>query len=321
MTDAGLPQVPGYEAQGLLGRGGMAEVYRARVCSGPSAGRTVALKRLLPALARDAQYVALFRQEAELTRRLHHQAIVEVLETGVSGGVPFIAMEYVDGRNLKEILAQCAGRGILLPVDFAAYVAQVLAEALSHAHEGWDEQGRLLGIVHNDVSPSNVFISRLGEIKLGDFGVARLLPGSPQALVDPGVARAALASGPGAFGKIQYLAPELLRGGRPTPASDLFALGAVFFELLTNRRAFPGRDVNEVGQRILAPERPAPSSFRPEVPVALDALVLSCLQREPGRRVATASAFAADVAASYDPAVGTPLAIAAVVRGLFGVKG
>ncbi|HET6412796.1 MAG TPA: serine/threonine-protein kinase [Anaeromyxobacter sp.] len=321
MTDAGLPQVPGYEAQGLLGRGGMAEVYRARVCSGPSAGRTVALKRLLPALARDAQYVALFRQEAELTRRLHHQAIVEVLETGVSGGVPFIAMEYVDGRNLKEILAQCAGRGILLPVDFAAYVAHVLAEALSHAHEGWDEHGRLLGIVHNDVSPSNVFISRLGEIKLGDFGVARLLPGSPQALVDPGVTRAALASGPGAFGKIQYLAPELLRGGRPTPASDLFALGAVFFELLTNRRAFPGRDVNEVGRRILAPERPAPSSFRPEVPVALDALVLSCLQREPGRRVATASAFGADVAASYDPAVGTPLAIAAVVRGLFGVKG
>ena len=321
MTSAGLPEVPGYEAQGLLGRGGMAEVFRARVRAGPQAGRTVALKRLLPALAQDAQYVALFRQEAELTRRLRHRAIVEVLETGVSGGVPFIAMEYVDGRNLKEILAQCAGRRILLPVDFAAYVALVLAQALAHAHEGWDEEGRLLGIVHNDVSPSNVFISRLGEIKLGDFGVARLLPGSPQVAVDPGVSRAAMPSGPGAFGKIQYLAPELLRGGRPTPASDLFALGAVFFELLTNRRAFPGKDVNEVGQRILAPERPAPSSFRPEVPVALDALVLSCLQREPGRRIATASAFAADVAASYDPAVGTPLAIAAVVRGLFGVEG
>jgi len=321
VTSAGLPEVPGYEAQGLLGRGGMAEVFRARVRAGPQAGRTVALKRLLPALAQDAQYVALFRQEAELTRRLRHRAIVEVLETGVSGGVPFIAMEYVDGRNLKEILAQCAGRRILLPVDFAAYVALVLAQALAHAHEGWDEEGRLLGIVHNDVSPSNVFISRLGEIKLGDFGVARLLPGSPQVAVDPGVSRAAMPSGPGAFGKIQYLAPELLRGGRPTPASDLFALGAVFFELLTNRRAFPGKDVNEVGQRILAPERPAPSSFRPEVPVALDALVLSCLQREPGRRIATASAFAADVAASYDPAVGTPLAIAAVVRGLFGVEG
>jgi serine/threonine protein kinase len=318
---AALPEVPGYAVEGLVGRGGMAEVFRARAVAGPSAGETVAVKRLLPELARDAEYVGLFRQEAELTRRLRHPAIVEVLEAGVAGGVPFIAMEYVDGRNLKEILAQCAARGILLPVDFGAYVAHVIAQALAHAHEGWDEGGRLLGIVHNDVSPSNVFISRLGEIKLGDFGVARLLPGSPQALVDGGVARATIPAGPGAFGKIHYLAPELIRGGRPTPASDLFALGAVFFELLTNERAFPGRDVNEVGQRILGADRPAPSSLRPEVPVALDALVLSCLQREPGRRIAAASAFCADLAGSYDPAIGTPLAIAAVVRGLFGTQG
>ena len=317
-----LPQIPGYAVDSLLGRGGMAEVFRARALQGPLAGQTVAVKRLLPKLGRDAAYVALFRQEAELTRRLHHPGIVTVLETGVAEGIPFIAMEYVDGRNLREILARCAARHILLPVDFAAYVAHVIAEALAHAHEGWDEGGRLLAIVHNDVSPSNVFISRLGEIKLGDFGVARLLPGSPQAESHPGLGLKALSpSDPGAFGKVQYLAPELLRGARPTPASDLFALGAVFFELLTNRRAFPGKDPGEVGERILAPERPAPSAFRPEVPVALDALVLACLQREPGRRVATASAFARDVAEAYDPAVGTPLAIAAVVRGLFGAEG
>jgi serine/threonine protein kinase len=322
VNEVSLPVIPGYAVEGLLGRGGMAEVFRARPLGGPQAGQAVAIKRLLPALARDAQYVALFRQEAELTRRLRHPTIVSVLEAGVAGGVPYLSMEYVDGRNLKEILAQCAARRILLPVDFAAYVAHVVAQALAHAHEGWDEQGVLLGIVHNDVSPSNVFISRLGEIKLGDFGVARLLPGSPQAVLDPGVARAvALPSGQGAFGKVQYLAPELIRGGRPTPASDIFALGAVFFETLTNQHAFPGRDVNEVGQRVLAPDRPAPSSIRPEVPVVLDALVLSCLQREPGRRIATASAFASEVGASYDSGIGTPLAIAAVVRGLFGVAG
>jgi serine/threonine protein kinase len=322
VTAAAPPEIPGFAMESVLGRGGMAEVWRARVLAGPHAGRTVALKRLLPALARDAGYVALFHQEAKLTRRLHHPAIVELLEAGIAGGAPFLSMEFVDGRNLKEILARCAGRGILLPVDFAAYVAHVIAQALAHAHEGWDEGGRLLGIVHNDVSPSNVFISRLGEIKLGDFGVARLLPGSPQALLDPALAGAESAvQPPGAFGKIQYLAPELVRGGRPTAASDLFALGAVFFELLTNVRAFPGRDVNEVGQRILAAERPAPSTVRPEVPVTLDALVLSCLQREPGRRIATASAFAADISESYDRSVGTPLAIAAVVRGLFGAEG
>ncbi len=318
-----VPSVPGYAVEGLLGRGGMAEVFRARALAGPQAGTTVALKRLLPELALDAEYVALLRQEAELTRRLRHPAIVEVLEAGVSDGVPFIAMEFVDGRNLKEILARCAARAILLPVDFAAYVVHVVAQALAHAHEGRDESGRLLGIVHNDVSPSNVFISRLGEIKLGDFGVARFVAGHPQAAVDPGTSgdAAAVPSGPGAFGKVHYLAPELLRGGRPTPASDLYALGAVFFELLTNQKAFPGRDVNEVGQRLLAAERPAPSSFRPEVPVALDALVLSCLQLDPARRIVSASRFAVDVAASYDAGVGTPLAIAAVVRGLFGSAG
>jgi serine/threonine protein kinase len=305
VTDAALPRIPGYLLEEVVGRGGMAEVFRARAGTSPP-GLTVAVKRLLPELARDAEYVALFQQEAEMTRRLHHDTIVEVIDTGVADGVPYLVMEYVDGRNLKEVLVRCAERRILLPVDFAAYVAHVIAQALAHAHEGWDAQGLLLGIVHNDVSPSNVFISRLGEIKLGDFGVARLVGAPPGSGV------------PGAFGKIHYLAPELIQGRRPTPASDLFALGAVFYELLTNRKAFPGRDVNEVGQRILAEDRPAPSSVRPEVPVALDAMVLSCLQREPGRRIATASAFAADLAGYYDPAIGTPLAIAAVVRGLFG---
>ena len=230
-------------------------------------------------------------------------------------------MEYVDGRNLKEIRARCAERGILLPIDFAAYVAHVIAEALAHAHEGWDEDGRLLGIVHADVSPSNVFISRLGVIKLGDFGVARLLPGSPQAAAYPFLSQAEVPAGPGAFGKIHYLAPELLRGGRPTPASDSFALGAVFFELLTNQRAFPGRDVNEVGQRIL------PRSGRPPRPFARGCRWSSTPWCSPvcsgnqGGGFDTASRFAADVAMAYNPSVGTPLAIAAVVRGLFGAEG
>ena len=199
MTEASLPAVPGYALEGPLGRGGMAEVFRARALSGPHAGRVVALKRLLPALARNADYVALLRQEAELTRRLRHPAIVAVLETGLTDGIPWMAMEYVDGRNLRQILAQCAARGILLPIDFAVYVAHVVAQALAHAHDGRDGEGKPLGIVHCDVSPSNVFVSRLGEIKLGDFGVA-LGHGA-----DGG------APGPAAYGKIHYLAPEQIR--------------------------------------------------------------------------------------------------------------
>ena len=300
-------RVAGYEIEGLIGRGGMADVYRARALGGPHAGQTVALKRLRPELARDPQYLELFNREAAVTCRLDHPTCIEVFETGVAAGAPFIAMEFVDGRNLREILNQCIERRILLPMDFAAFLAHQVALALSHAHDGLDRAGRPLGIVHCDVSPSNVFISRLGEIKLGDFGVAL-------------AAGAELPAGAAAFGKIHYLAPEQIRGERPTPATDLFALGAMTFELLTNAHAFPGRDVNEVGQAILAGRLRAPSEVRPEIPFELDVLVLRCLAPKGAERWPSAAAFAAEVASRYDPAIGTPLAIASVVRGLFGLR-
>jgi serine/threonine protein kinase len=296
-----------YKLEAFVGKGGMAEVYCARALRGPRAGQRFAVKRLRPDLARDEAFLRLFEQEAEITRRLRHPGIVEVVETGFAGGTPFIVMDYVDGKNLRQILAQCAARSILLPVDFGVYVAHQVSLALAHAHEGADERGRPLGIVHCDVSPSNVFVSKHGEIKLGDFGVALkagAVTGSPTA---------------GAFGKIQYLAPEQIRGETPTRRTDIFALGAVFFELLTNQHAFPGRDVNEVGQRILRGKLRAPSELRPELPFELDAMVLRCLSPDPAERYPSAAAFAAEVATRYDPAVGTPLAIAAVVRGLFGL--
>lgn len=306
MTPPGR-RLAGYELMALAGRGGMAEVWRATVREGPRAGRVVAVKRLLPELARDPEYVELFEREAAVTRRLHHPAVVEVLDAGVADGAPYLVMDYVDGKNLREVLAQCARRRILLPLDFGAYLGHVLAQALDHAHAGVDRQGAPLGIVHCDVSPSNVFISRLGEVKLGDFGVA----------LTPGAAK----GGVGALGKIHYLAPEQLRGEAITPRTDLFALGAVLFEVLTNQKAFPGASVDEVGQRILHGELRAPSEARPEVPFELDALTLRCLAPRPVDRWESAAALADEIASRYDPAVGTPLAIAAVVRGLFGAVG
>jgi serine/threonine protein kinase len=300
-------RLAGYDLLSLAGQGGMAEVWRATERQGPRAGRVVAVKRLLPALAADPEYVELFQREAAITRRLHHPAVVEVLDAGVADGTPYLVMDYVDGKNLREVLAQCARRAILLPLDFGAYVGHVLAQALDHAHAGVDRQGAPLGIVHCDVSPSNVFVSRLGEIKLGDFGVA----------LTPGAAK----GGAGALGKIHYLAPEQIRGEAITPRTDLFALGAVLFELLTDQKAFPGASVDEVGQRILRGELRAPSEVRPEVPFELDALTLRCLAARPEERWESAAAFAAEIESRYDPAVGTPLAIAAVVRGLFGAAG
>ena len=303
MSQAPL-QVAGYDLVALAGRGGMAEVWRATVRAGPLAGRVVALKRLLPEVARDPEYVELFRREAAISRRLNHPAVVEVLDAGVADGAPYLVMEYVDGKNLREVLAQCTRRSILLPLDFGAYLGHVLAQALDHAHAGVDRQGLPLGIVHCDVSPSNVFISRLGEVKLGDFGVA----------LTPGAAKI----GAGALGKIHYLAPEQIRGEPLTPRADLFALGSVLFEVLAGQKAFPGATVDEVGQKILRGEARPPSQVRPAVPPALDALTLRCLAPRPEERWESAAALAAAIATRYDPAIGTPLAIAAVVRGLFG---
>jgi serine/threonine protein kinase len=295
----------GYQLTALIGKGGMADVYRATALTGPRAGQEVAVKQLKPELSKDPEYVELFRQEALITRRLHHPAVIDVFDAGVEDGRPYLVMDLVDGKNLRQILSQCAQRGILLPVDFGAYLAHQLALALDHAHAGIDREGHQLGIVHCDVSPSNVFISRLGEVKLGDFGVA----------LTPGASKEARQ---GAFGKIHYLAPEQLRGGPLTPRTDLFALGAVLFELLTNQRAFPGSTVEEVGQHILSGLLRAPSELRPEVSMGLDALTLHCLATAPEDRWESAAAFAAAIESRYDPAIGTPLAIAAVVRGLFG---
>ncbi|HEY7725554.1 MAG TPA: serine/threonine-protein kinase [Anaeromyxobacteraceae bacterium] len=298
------PRIGEYALEGLLGSGGMAEVYRARAVSGPRAGRLVALKRLRPELAGDTAEVVRFAREASITGLVRHPHVVEVYEVGVDHGAPFIAMEFVDGRNLRQILSRCAARSIYLPLDFAAHLAHVLAQALDHTHRARDSAGRPLGIVHCDVSPQNVFISRRGEVKLGDFGVA-------QAVAD--------GSGSEAFGKVRYLAPEVLRGEPVRPATDVFALGAVLFEMLTNEPAFPGNDPGEVGRRIVAGERRAPSSLRTEVPFELDELVLRALG--PADRLETAAEFAALLERRYDPHVGTDLGIAAVVRGLFGAEG
>jgi serine/threonine protein kinase len=281
----------------------MAEVFRGRALAGPRAGWPVAVKMLLPEVAHDPEQVRLFGREATITSRLRHPHIVEIYDTGMAEDGPFIAMEYVDGKNLRQVVSRCASRGIALPIDFAAYLSHVLAQALEHAHQARDFRGRPLGIVHCDVSPQNVFISRRGEVKLGDFGVARAV----------GEGR-----GQAAFGKVRYLAPEQLRGEGVRPSTDVFALGAVLFELLTNQPAIPGDDPQDVARRILAGERRAPSSLRPEIPFELDELVLRALG--PHDRIETAAEFDQLVDGRYDPRVGTDLAIAAVVRGLFGAE-
>ncbi|MBN1207731.1 MAG: serine/threonine protein kinase [Myxococcaceae bacterium] len=301
------PRVFGnYELLAPLGKGGMAEVFRARVLSGRYEGWNVAVKRLLPSLTGDPSSVESFIREADLSTQLDHPNIVKVLDVGVAEGTYYIVMELVDGRDLAQILRRCKQRGIPLPKDFAVYLGKVLLEALAYAHTATGAQGEPLGIVHCDVSPSNLFISRLGEIKLGDFGVARVFfDGSRE--------------GGEVLGKPYYLSPESLQGV-VTPEADLWAATVVLYELLTLERPFTGNTPEEVFFNIRHRRYRPLHSLRPDVPELLEELIARGFAARVADRFPSAEAYAEALTPHYDELVGTPLAIAAVVRGLFGTS-
>lgn len=291
-----------YEILSLLGRGGMAEVYRAKVISGPRAGWPVAIKRLPPNLANDPEYRDRFTSEADLSRFLDHPNIVKVLEVGEVEGIYYMAMELVDGRDLGQIIRRCKHRGIPLPVDFAVYLSKVLLDALGYAHEAVGPRGDKLGIIHCDVSPSNVFISRVGEIKLGDFGIAR----AQASAIDTDL-----------LGKPYYLSPETLEG-TVTVEGDLWSAAVILYELLTLERPFQGDSRDRVFTSIRGRLYQPVIEVRPEVSQELSEIVDRAFAEDVAARFADAADFAIALDAHYDDRLGTPLAIAAVVRGLFG---
>ena len=305
MTTTTPPRFGKYEILQLLGRGGMAEVYKARAIEGPRAGQLVALKRLTPRLTSDAEAVDLFCGEADVSAMLKHPNIVEVFEAGVVGEIYYLAMEYVDGRDLALILGRCRERKIFLPVHFAVHIALAALDALGYAHQARGPTGLPLNIVHCDVSPSNLFISRLGEIKLGDFGIAKVrsLGGDDE--------------GSTLWGKLAYLAPEQLERKPLTPQVDLWGAATILYEALTNQRAIQGAN-NDAMQEALREGRIAGvESLRPDIPPGLGDVLHRALQIDPAARFPTAQEFAAALAPFHDEISGGALGIASVVRGLF----
>ena len=292
-----------YEILTRLGRGGMSEVYRARVREGRRTGLEVALKRLLPELIRMPEYQELFQHEAQLSSELDHPNVVQTLEAGELQGIAFMAMEFVDGRDLAQILRRCKQRNVQLPVDFAVLLVKTLLDALAYAHELRNSDGEPLGIVHCDVSPSNLFISRLGEIKLGDFGVARARYG-PQKAGE-------------VTGKPYYVSPEML-DGEVSPGTDLWAANVTLYEALTLQRPFLGESPEKVLSAVAQMRYLPIRKLRPEIPEALAAIVDRGFSRKAKQRFEHASQFSQALEGLLDERVGTPLGIAAVVRGLFG---
>lgn len=259
-----------------LGAGGQSVVWRA-VLDGPEGFvRTVALKRLSPELSADPDFVKQLVTEARVSALMHHPAIAQVQDFGEVDGVHYVIMELVPGVDLSRVLRASSRVQQRPSLGVVAYVAAELAAALAYVHELKDGSGRPLEIVHRDVSPSNVMITDSGGIKLIDFGVARAARHFRDDVTGTGTGVLK--------GKIGYLSPEQAEGVPADSRSDLFALGIVMHEALTVQRLFRGVDVLDTLRLVREAKCAPPSTLRPDVPPALDAIVMRLLARDPAAR-------------------------------------
>ena len=265
-----------YEILRPLARGGMAELFLARATGIQGFEKLVVLKRILPEMARDKEYVEMFLDEARLAAGLHHSNIVQVYDIGDDAEAPFFSMEYLHGEDVRQILraAQLAGRRV--PVEHALSIAIGVAAGLHHAHELADSDGRPLGIVHRDVSPHNVAVTFDGGVKLLDFGVAK-------------TRRSAASTRHGTLkGKLGYMSPEQCRGDDLDRRSDVFAVAILLWELLAGRRLYGGRSDFGVMKSIVEIDAPRPSLVWHDCPAELEAIVMRGLRRERDARPKTA---------------------------------
>ena len=280
-----MPPSPAYGPFELIQRisvGGMAEVFQARH---QSSREVVALKRILPSVAEDDEFISLFHDEARIASRLAHDNIARIIDVGQVDSSHYIALEFIDGRPLRSLIDRAAAAGTTLPLELSVYILAEVAKGLAYAHDRTDEAGRPLGIVHRDVSPQNILVSFGGQVKLIDFGIAK-------------AAGKITRTQAGAIkGKVGYMSPEQVVGAAIDRRADIFALGICLWESITGERLFDAPNELLVMTKIRSGQVAPPSSVRRGVPRALDGIVLKALANDPNQRYATASDFERDLRA------------------------
>ncbi|MFT3775057.1 MAG: serine/threonine-protein kinase [Minicystis sp.] len=266
-----------------IGRGGMADIYLAQADTGLGGSRLVVIKEVLPKLAHSADFAEMLVSEAKLAAQLSHANVVKVEDLGRAGESLYIAMEYVEGLDLREMLRRCAKSKVALPVEFSLRIVIEALRGLSFAHRARGDEGRPLGIVHRDVSPSNVLLSFEGEVKVCDFGIARANPLAEELPEDA------------ILGKAGYMSPEQARGELLDARSDVFAVGIILWELLAGRRLYKAGegerllDVARAGNIPALPSRELPNEAE------LYAIVKRALMSDREARYPTAAAMLQDL--------------------------
>lgn len=272
------PQQQRYELVSTLGKGGMAEVFLGWMHSVGGLRRKVAIKRILPELARKQSqlFEQMFVDEARLAFQLEHDNIVRVYDVGQSANTFFIVMEYVQGYDLKKIHEKLVERNQAMPLGVSLYIASQVASGLAYAHELTDDDGTPLGLVHNDISPPNILIGRHGEVKIADFGLSDAR--SNDVVTPEGMVK----------GKFAYISPESTRDPSLVSArSDIFSVGIVLWEIIAGRRLFQKDTDLDTFQAVRSCAVPDIRSFRPDVPPALVAILNRALAADPAQRYAT----------------------------------
>ena len=272
-----------YMIEEHIATGGMADVYKARMMGMEGFQKTVAIKRIISSLTNSDEFVRMFIDEAKLAAQLSHSNIIQIFDLGKVDRSHYIAMEFIEGRDLRSILSECSDRDVIMPISLAVYITTLLASALDYAHKKRDFENRDLGLVHRDMSPQNVLISFEGDVKLCDFGIAKAASKASQ-------------TRSGALkGKLQYMSPEQAWGKDIDYRSDIFSLGLVLHEMLTSEKVFAGDSELSVLEQVRDPIIPAPSVKNTDVDAEIDRIVFLALNADREERYQSAQDFQRDL--------------------------
>lgn len=268
----------------LLAEGGMGDIYEATLFGAEGFAKRVAIKMIREQFTQESDFINLFVGEAKLVADLVHQNIVQIYKLGEVSGKFYIAMEYVHGVNLREVMERHSALRTKLPIELGAFIASRICRGLEYAHNKCDSKGSPLNVVHRDINPNNLMISFEGEVKITDFGIAK--------------ARDIMQDREGSvvMGKAPYMSPEQALGKKTDQRSDLFSLGIVLFELLTGETLFSGgEDAKAIMKQVCEKEISSPRELNPEIPESLEKILLKALERDLKKRYSDAGKMGYDL--------------------------